>query len=368
MIEGRNGNARRPRDARPYAAARPRRRAAATCAALAAIAGLGIASAGCVRTRTQFVTPLDTLRTSIAPAVQAPSAVAATSAATAVSMRGVDFHVAPAVVLRVRRLAGEFSSLTPGAPVDFDDKQSFVIRIATADAGLRTADLGRLLNQHVFAYPNAPLIDLVVTAQGSQLKLRGKLRKGGDVPFEIIASLSPTPSGELRVRPTSIRIARVPAGGLLRLVGVQLDDVIDLRGARGARVAGNDIYLDPERMLPPPRLRGHVVAVRVAGDEVRLTFDRPSLAPTASAADAPPDTSSNYLYFRHGTLRIGKLFMVDADLQIVDDAPEDPFDFSLDEYVRQLVAGYVRNTAVRGLVVHAPDLDALAQGATRTPF
>lgn len=30
----------------------------------------------------------------------------------------------------------------------------------------------------------------------------------------------------------------------------------------------NDIILDPERMLPPPRMRGRITAVRVEGDEM----------------------------------------------------------------------------------------------------
>lgn len=47
--------------------------------------------------------------------------------------------------------------------------------------------------------------------------------------------------------------------------------------------------------------------------------------------------------------------MTDADLEIIDGNPRTPFDFSLDEYNRQLVAGYSRNTPSHGLIVHMPD-------------
>jgi hypothetical protein len=51
--------------------------------------------------------------------------------------------------------------------------------------------------------------------------------------------------------------------------------------------------------------------------------------------------------------------MVDADLLIVDQDPENIFDFSLDRYNDQLVAGYSKSTAALGLVVHMPDLKSL---------
>jgi hypothetical protein len=317
----------------------------------------------CVHTRTELVTPLD-----VGPppaAVPEPAEARRQPAGpTAVAMRGVDFHVAPDVVLNVRRLAGELVSETPGGPVVFDDKRSFVIRVATADVAISSPDLERLLNQYVFAYEKAPLIDLRVSTDGERLRLRGKLRKGGDVPFDIVAAVSTTKAGEIRLHPTSIRVARVSAGPLLRLVGLRLDRVLDLRGSRGAHVAGNDIYLQPDSALPPPRIRGHVTAARVEGGVLRLIFDDPRLAPSWAEASSPPDESSNYLYMRRGTLRIGRLFMVDADLELVDAAAADPFDFSLDEYRRQLVAGYVKNTPSGGLVVHAPDLHALGPAAT----
>jgi len=47
--------------------------------------------------------------------------------------------------------------------------------------------------------------------------------------------------------------------------------------------------------------------------------------------------------------------MEDADLQIVDADPSDPFDFSLANINRQLVAGSSRNQTDFGLVTTMPD-------------
>ena len=61
------------------------------------------------------------------------------------------------------------------------------------------------------------------------------------------------------------------------------------------------------------------------------------------------------MFFRKGVLRFGKLTMDDTDLMIVDADPQDPFDFWLDRYNAQLVAGYSRNTVDHGLIVKMPD-------------
>ena len=53
-------------------------------------------------------------------------------------------------------------------------------------------------------------------------------------------------------------------------------------------------------------------------------------------------------------MRFGKLTMHDTDLEIVDESPATPFEFSLPEYNRQLVAGYSKNTPSHGLIVFMP--------------
>lgn len=324
---------------------------------------LGLMLCGCVRTRTEFIAPLDAPTLAVSDSARTGVTEPAASrreaeGPSALAMAGVDFHIAPHIVLHVRQLRGQAVATQSEQPVSFDDRRSFLIRVATAEAGITLSDMGRLLNEYVFAYPAAPLFDLQLSSDGARLRLRGKLRKGGDVPFEILASLSTTAAGEIRIHPSSIRVAHVPTGGLLKLVGLRLDRVLNLRGSRGARVAGNDIFLDVEQVTPPPHIRGHLSSARVDGDQIRLTFLDASIA---ALADTPalPEPALNYLYFRGGTIRIGKLFMVHADLEIIDIAPADPLDFDIDQYARQLDAGYVKRTAASALIVHMPDLHSL---------
>ncbi|MEP6692781.1 MAG: hypothetical protein ABJD07_16610, partial [Gemmatimonadaceae bacterium] len=67
--------------------------------------------------------------------------------------------------------------------------------------------------------------------------------------------------------------------------------------------------------------------------------------------------SPNYMFYKGGTLRFGKMMMLDAEMQIVDLDPKDPFTFDLDRYNEQLVAGYSRTLSDLGLEVFMRDID-----------
>ena len=67
------------------------------------------------------------------------------------------------------------------------------------------------------------------------------------------------------------------------------------------------------------------------------------------------DHMAALLYFYGGSVRFGKLTMSDADMWLIDADPRDPFDFYPEQYMRQLVAGYSKNTPEGGLRVYMPD-------------
>lgn len=93
-------------------------------------------------------------------------------------------------------------------------------------------------------------------------------------------------------------------------------------------------------------------SVRIDGNRVVQLF----------GADVPrhdPESGRNFMYYRGGALRFGKLTLQDADLEIIDQSPKDPFDFYLDRYRDQLVAGYSKTTPNFGLKVFMPDFHRL---------
>jgi hypothetical protein len=87
------------------------------------------------------------------------------------------------------------------------------------------------------------------------------------------------------------------------------------------------------------------------------TFGSGPAAPLSPRAISP-----NHIYWRGGYLRFGKLTMRETDLELIDQDPSDPFDFSVARYNDMLVAGYSKNTPRLGLKTHMPDYDNLKAG------
>jgi hypothetical protein len=276
-------------------------------------------------------------------------------------LRNVDFHVDSGAVLHIKNLRGELLPTKKSSPATFDDKNSFAIEIGSALIGITAGNLADLMNGYVFAYRGAPLRNLKTRVEGSRLILEGDLMKGLGIPFEAEGELSATPGGLIRLHLTRIKSAHVPVKGLMDLLGIEMADLINLNQSRGARVAGDDVLLDPERIIPPPRVRGRVTAAGIEGEEIVLHFG-PEHGQSSPKPLAPPRPEArNYMYFRGGTLRFGKLTMSDADLQIIDTDPSDSFDFDLSQYNRQLVAGYSKTTPTYGLIVFMPDLHRISR-------
>ena len=272
-----------------------------------------------------------------------------------IEMRNVRLHVLDDVVLDVRRLRGEMVAKAVGRPPVFDDQASYVLHLADAEMSLDMTSLTNLMNRQVFAYDGAPIEQLSVRADGDRLEQKGKLRKGVKVPFTMKASVSATPDGRLKLHLESIKAVGIPAKGLLDLLGLQLDDLMDLKRRRGIDVAGNDIVMSPGDVLPPPQIVGRLTRAEVRGDRLIEVFGKEG----AAAALSPPVRRANYIYFSGGSLTFGKLTMSGADLQLVDADPRDPFDFFPAHYDEQLVAGYSKNTKRKGLETFMPDYDDL---------
>jgi hypothetical protein len=268
-----------------------------------------------------------------------------------VQMRHIDFHVDSAIVLHIDYLRGELQPTSPDRSPDFDDKHSFVLGIDSARIGITPGGLGDLLNRYTFAYPGAPLRKLAITIENGRLKQQGEMR---GISFSIVGDLSLTPEGELRLHPISTKAAGVGVGGLMKFFGIHLEKLVKLKEGRGVRIDGNDFLLSPTELLPPPRIKGRIVAVEVRDSEIVQVFRAASEVPVHPLA-VPDPKAPNYMYYQGGVLRFGKLTMKRTDLLIIDAVPSDAFDFFLDQYNAQLVAGYSKNTASHGLIVVMQD-------------
>jgi hypothetical protein len=280
-------------------------------------------------------------------------------------MRNVVLHVAEDIVLRVRTLDGELVATRPGSPPVFDNPGSYTLRLKAAEMSIDTAGLNALMARVLEG--QSSIKDLELSIADGQIVQKGTLRKGISVPFTMKTAVSPTSDGRIRLHATSLKAIGVPVKGMLDFFGVELDNLMKITGQRGLQVEGDDILLAPTAVLPPPATEGSVTSVRVSGDRLVMLLSG-TASPPRRPATLPDPRSRNYVYFHGGSIRFGKLTMIDADLQLTDADPADPFDFFPNRYLAQLVAGYSRTTPRGGLKVLMPDYADLGTRAVRTPL
>lgn len=276
-----------------------------------------------------------------------------------IEMRNVWLQVDDAVVLEVRRLRGEMVRTAQGEPPFFDEPGSFELRIFEGEIAITPASMAALMNRYVLAADDAPVKDVELAIEGGRVRQKGTLNRAVPVPFSILADVAATEGGDLVLRPVEMKAAGLPVKALADLFDVELDEVLADEKSPAMRAVGDDLILDPERMVPPPRIQGAVAEVRVEEDRLVQVFaaggERASLSPS------DPD-AANYLFISGGVVRFGKLTMEAADLQLVDADPTDPFVYSLAANLDQLVAGYSRTQPDDGLVVWMPDFDEVERG------
>jgi hypothetical protein len=273
--------------------------------------------------------------------------------AVQVAMRNVHYHYTPLIAVDIRQLQGELVPTKPGGIVIFDDKNSFIAKLASAEIAIACDDLAHVMNENVFAASDAPIKKISITSKGNRLVIKGQLHQKENISFETTGTLSPNPDGRIRFHTEHVKAAHLPVKGLLDLLGVDLAKLINTNKVEGVSFDKDDLLLNPEKILPPPHIRGKVTAVKLQSDQIVQVFG------SAESPGFAARLSGNYMAYRNNDLRFGKLTMSQTDMVLIDMDPADPFDFYLDHYKDQLVAGYSKTTPTFGLRVYMRDYDKL---------
>jgi hypothetical protein len=281
------------------------------------------------------------------------------NAAVRVGMKNVEFHLTDGIVLHIAALDGKLASKPGEIPV-FDNKESFVLDVDSANITVSMTALTNDLNDYVFVKADAPVKKLNASARGKELVVKGLLVSKGAVPFETVGTLSVTTEGLIRIHTSKVKALKLPVKGLMDFLGVETVNLLNTKKVEGVTADKDDLILDPTKIFPPPVIKGNLVSVDVENQAIVLAFK----APDASGKQAYVTSSCggrNYLAFKGGSVRFGKLMMSDTDLELIDSDPADPFDFAIDHYNEQLVAGYSKMTRKGGLCVHMPDYNKIKQ-------
>jgi hypothetical protein len=293
-----------------------------------------------------------------------PSAAAPANADSVlwVEMQNVDLHINPRDAMRIRSLRGQVMT-KPGTVAWLDDPTSFRIRATSGVVALDGDAVSALINDVALNYPGAPITNLRVTIENGSVVQRGTLHKGVAIPFQMWSVPTMQPDGRLKLHPDRLKILGVNGLSLMHALGLHLDNMMNLSKARGLSVKGDDLYLDPLAIIPPPVVEGKLKSVRVEGAYLVQEFFHTADDTIFGSFVRVDPGAKNFVYFRGGTLRFGRLTMSDTDLLIGDTDEHDPLDLYFTEYNRQLVAGRTSNLPNLGLRTWLVDFGDLGTAA-----
>jgi hypothetical protein len=275
-----------------------------------------------------------------------------------VEMHNVDLHLQAGVTLHVRDLRGKFEPSPDREAPYLDDAKSYTVSVESGVVAIDLASLNALMAR-TLADDNSNVDKLKISLDDKgDLRQKGVIDKAVNIPFDVKAGIEATPDGKLRVFTKSVKGFGVPAKPLMKMFSIEMDDLFKVKPGRGVVMRDNDLILDPSLLLPAPSMRGPITDAHIEGNAIVQTFGSGAVRHLS-----PPPVAKNYIYWRGGSLSFGKLTMTATDLELVDMDPKDAFDFSVEHWNDQLVAGYSKTTSARGLKAHMPDYNDLKKAA-----
>jgi hypothetical protein len=305
--------------------------------------------------------PAPTETPSPVPAAENPaSATPPSGHGVKTEMRNVMFHLTDEAAAHVESLSGEMYPTGKNEMPVFDDKTSFEVHVADGRISITPQAMASILNTHVFAGSDSPLKNISISIDKDRLRIKGRLRTKGDIPFETSAVLTATSDGRIRVSAEKLKALHVPVKGMMDKLGIELASLVSTSKIPGMVTEKNDVLMDLGVLLPAPHIKGKVSAILIGENSIVTIFG--DGAKPASANDAV-----SYMSFQGSPVRLGKLTMQSADLTVVNLDSDEPLDWSQDHYRDQLVAGYSKITPNFGLRAHVKNFAKLPHPAAATP-
>ena len=276
--------------------------------------------------------------------------------ATKIYAHNLRLHQGPKFAVYVRWLRGEMVRSKAKVDPSFDDPESFFMDLTN---GVLRANLGDISNYLNTAAPNTPLKNIVVTGNGSEIDIKGTLHKLVSLPVELKGIISAAPNSRVHMHVTKINVLKIPFKAMLGSFDVHVSDFFHSGQIPGIEVSGNDIFFDPQILLPPPHIRGSLTAVTVENPDLQAVYGNVQQDLEKS------EQWRNFLRLRDGALNFGRLTMNPVDLVMIDISQDAWFDLDLAQYQAQLVNGYTRMTPQAGLQIFMPDVSNLPRQANQ---
>jgi len=259
------------------------------------------------------------------------------------------FRIAGNIAFDVDQLSALLVPKKPDDPVIIDDPSSFVFTPLNGSVVINPEGLTALFNQYLVDYPDTQMRNLSVKTQKGKLIVDGEASKipGTWLPFHMEGPVTLQQGHYFIYNPQKVEIAGIGTKGLLNLVNVQLQDLLQIE-TEGTELKGkNNVVLDLNYALPPPQQDVQVADMSIDDAGVHLTFTS-NFKPTPQE---PIVNSDSYVMIQGGEVKTFRSVLTDVRLQMVA-KDGGRLDASLYNYRAQILSGLFTITPAGELVAY----------------
>jgi hypothetical protein len=197
---------------------------------------------------------------------------------TYTKLSNVLFRWSQKVYVRIPLLTGKITPLNKSNLVNFDNLNSFIIKVYNAQVFIKPDVLQGMFNESVFNYPNSKLRNLTVSivgkGQNQSLRLGGSLNYILWVPFEMLVRLSvDQQTNTLVITVNKLKVfGFIPATKLIDFQPFRLEKLLSVPANNHLYVRQNRIMVKPFGLFPPPKIDGKMERIEVFEDMLKLSF------------------------------------------------------------------------------------------------
>lgn len=268
--------------------------------------------------------------------------------------KNVHLYLEPDICLQMHDLYGHLVVEDPKKPLALEAKQEYDLHVRGGSLSLDEEGLENLINR--YAIPGSMIERIQVSIEDSLVRMTAKVRLHGIAfPVSLDCEVSLTREGLIQLAPTHISSPNFLVGGFMRFFPVSLEKTLIMPKGSALSISGNVLRVDPEKIVPAPRVFGRLQAIRLDGKRLHLTYE--------GDAPEPPllEPADRFLLCLGHELELGKLLLRDTRLQVLGMEGNQHLDFSLLGYRDQLAQGCARLGLDGDIVATIPNLHKIVQ-------
>lgn len=240
----------------------------------------------------------------------------------------------------IPHLDADIYDKTPQDPLNFKDMSSFNMNVNNGILNLNGAELSATV-KNVAAKETDLLKDIQINfVPGNRVNVDMKVHKFLNFKVKLEGSVTAQPvNNMIRVKPDKISVAGIPIKGILDLFHLQVGEIVKIGKPSGSFFSsGDSVYFSPTKLVDTPSIDGNVTDVKTGMGVISIMIGKDNVN---TYKPKPLYGADNYLRLRGGDVDFSGFNLKDADVALLDQTPNDPFDMDSDPAKKVIAKGKV---------------------------